>query len=84
MQRFSTRSSDYLPSCYTNLKPFLPSLPPPPVGPRRQSGGSGGTSGPLPLGADRARGYHGANGAYSHRGAGSIQGIPAIPSYTGR
>lgn len=33
MQRFSTRSSDYLPSCYTNLKPFLPSLPPPPVGP---------------------------------------------------
>jgi len=33
MRRFSSRGSDFLPSEYTNIKPFLPSLPPPPVGP---------------------------------------------------
>jgi len=33
MQRFASRNRDYIPSEYTNLKPFLPSLPPPPVGP---------------------------------------------------
>ncbi|MCK5132777.1 MAG: TrpB-like pyridoxal phosphate-dependent enzyme [Candidatus Sabulitectum sp.] len=31
MRRFSSRSSDFLPTEYTNIKPFLPSLPPPPV-----------------------------------------------------
>ncbi|OPX32403.1 MAG: TrpB-like pyridoxal-phosphate dependent enzyme [Gemmatimonadaceae bacterium 4484_173] len=33
MRRFSSRSSSFLPEEYTNLKPFLPSLPPPPIGP---------------------------------------------------
>ncbi|MEA3266140.1 MAG: TrpB-like pyridoxal phosphate-dependent enzyme [Candidatus Fermentibacteria bacterium] len=33
MRRFSSRGSNFLPAEYTNIKPFLPSLPPPPVGP---------------------------------------------------
>ncbi len=33
MRRFSSRCSDFIPTEYTNIKPFLPSLPPPPVGP---------------------------------------------------
>lgn len=33
MQRFLSRCSSILPTEYTNIKPFLPSLPPPPVGP---------------------------------------------------
>ncbi len=45
MRRFSSRSSEFLPSSYTNLKPFLPSLPPPPVGP------DGNPVGPEVLGA---------------------------------
>lgn len=31
MRRFSSRTQNYLSTQYTNLKPFLPSLPPPPV-----------------------------------------------------
>jgi tryptophan synthase beta chain len=31
MRRFSSRTSNFLSTQYTNLKPFLPSLPPPPV-----------------------------------------------------
>ena len=33
MRRFSSRGHDFLPTEYTNIKPFLPSLPPPPIGP---------------------------------------------------
>ncbi len=32
MRRFSSRGGALLPTEYTNIKPFLPSLPPPPVG----------------------------------------------------
>lgn len=31
MKRFATRDSSYLPETYLNIKPLLPSLPPPPI-----------------------------------------------------
>ena len=31
MRRYSSRNNEFLSTRYTNLKPFLPSLPPPPV-----------------------------------------------------